>query len=93
MLNTHVENADKTDFEDERQVAELRFKWIVEIEVSGTLVADGFDIKDDADLHERLAHWMPFAYGHELGGRVLKAPDGKLVRKAQGYSEEAQPTT
>jgi hypothetical protein len=87
MLKTEVRNAEGVDWDNERQVAQTRFRWIVEIEVSGNLVMDGFDLTDDAELHDRLCRWMPFAYGHELAGRVLKAPPPELVRKVQGYTD------
>jgi hypothetical protein len=83
---TAVENADGIDWNDDAQAAQTRFKWVIEIEVAGNIVMDGFDIKDDDTLKERLMNWMPFVYGHEVAGRVLKAPPAELIRKAQGYT-------
>jgi hypothetical protein len=61
-----------------------RFKWTVEFEVDETWVADGFDLTDERAL-QMLANDLSYAYGHELGAKVLKAPKPEAVRKAQGY--------
>lgn len=66
-----------------------KYKWVVEIEVADTWVADGFDLDDDR-AHKMLAEHLPYAYGHELKARVLKAPDPDAIAKEQGYSCAAQ---
>jgi len=58
------------------------FKWVVEFEVIETWVEDGFDIDEDR-AQDMLANALPFAYGHELKAKVIKAPDPKLIEKAQ----------
>lgn len=62
----------------------MKFKWTIEIEVDETWVADGFDATDDR-MHDMLAHHLPYAYGHELGAKVLTRPPDEAVAKAQGY--------
>ena len=65
-----------------------RFKWVVEFEVDETWVTDGFELTDERAL-EMLASDLAYAYGHELGAKVIKAPDPLRVAKAQGYDSVA----
>ena len=58
------------------------FKWVVEFEVTETWVEDGFDINEDR-AQDMLANALPYAYGHELKAKVIKAPDPKYIKKAQ----------
>ena len=58
------------------------FKWVVKFEVTETWVEDGFDIDEDR-AQDMLANALPYAYGHELKAKVIKAPDPKLIEKAQ----------
>jgi hypothetical protein len=58
------------------------FKWVVEFEVTENWVEDGFDIDEDR-AQDMLANALPYAYGHELKAKVIKAPDQKLIKKAQ----------
>lgn len=60
------------------------FKWVIEIEVEKSWVADGFDM-DNERAHAMLATTLPYAYNTELKARVIKRPDPKAIRKAQGY--------
>lgn len=64
-------------------MTEKPYKWVVEFTVSSTWVEDGFDL-DDERAHRMLAEHLPYAYGHELGARVLSAPDPKRIRVEQG---------
>jgi len=61
-----------------------RFKWTIEIEVDETWVADGFDATDER-IHAMLANDLRYAYGRELGAKVIKRPPDEDVAKAQGY--------
>jgi hypothetical protein len=63
-----------------------RFKWVVEFEVDESWVADGFDLNDDR-AHEMIHRYVSYSYGHEVSGKVLRAPDPKAIRKAQGYED------
>lgn len=64
-----------------------RFKWIVEFEVDKCWVEDGFDLNNDRAL-EMLANDLQYAnVGIELGAKVLKTPDPKIIRKTQGYTD------
>lgn len=59
------------------------FKWVVEIEVEESWVADGFDMTDER-AHDMLAHTLPYAYNYELKAKVISAPEAAEIRKAQG---------
>lgn len=63
------------------------YRWTIEVWVDPTWVADGFDLKDNDRVHNMMAHTLPYAYGHEIGGMVLEGPDPKAVRKEQGYED------
>ena len=62
------------------------FKWVVEFEVTESWVADGFEIDQDRAT-EIIANALPFAHSSEFTATVLKAPDPKLIRVTQGYSD------
>lgn len=62
-----------------------KLKWTVEFEVSPNWVADGFDLTDDR-AQEMLAHDLSYAYGHELGAKVIKSPKPELIRGLQNGS-------
>jgi hypothetical protein len=61
------------------------FKWVVEFEVTETWVADGFNITQGKAI-DMMANALPYASGAEFKATVIKAPDAKLIRKTQGYS-------
>ena len=60
-------------------------KYIVELRISDTWVEDGFDIRSTQDIKDLLQRLLPFANGHEVGGRVIHAPSLKTIKKLQGY--------
>jgi hypothetical protein len=59
-------------------------KYIVELHISDTWIEDGFDIRTKDDVKDLLQRLLPFAYGHEVGGRVIHAPSLKTIKKLQG---------
>ena len=59
-------------------------KYIVELHISDTWIEDGFDIRTKQDIKDLLQRLLPFAYGHEVGGRVIHAPSVKIIKKLQG---------
>ena len=61
-----------------------RFTWVVRFSVSKKWVADGFDLNDEK-AKGLLANRLMYAYGHEYSAKVLKHPEKKRIRKAQGY--------
>lgn len=63
------------------------YKWTVEITVDPIWVADGFNLTEDR-LLDILQQELGFVCSHEVGGKVLKAPDPKQIRAEQGYKEE-----
>ena len=71
---------------DEGKVKMKTFKWVVEFEVTENWVEDGFNISETRALN-MLANALPYAYGSELSAKVIKAPDPKLIRKTQGYTD------
>lgn len=62
------------------------YKWVVEIEVTSNIVADGFDLNDER-MHDLLMRAMPYVYGHEIVARVLCAPASAEVRCGQGFKD------
>jgi hypothetical protein len=62
------------------------FKWVVEFEVTETWVEDGFNITQGRAI-DMMANALPYASGAEFKATVLKAPDAKLIRKTQGYTD------
>lgn len=52
----------------------MRYKWTIEIEVDQMWTDDGFDLKNEDDIVRMLQERLPFAYSHELGGKVIKRP-------------------
>ena len=60
-------------------------KYIVELCISNTWIEDGFDIRTKQDIKDLLQRLLPFANGHEVGGRVIHAPSLKTIKKLQGY--------
>lgn len=63
----------------------MKLKWTIEIAIDETWVADGFDINDDEAVQQMMARLLPHAYGHELGGKLIKRPPDEVVAKLQGY--------
>ncbi len=61
-----------------------RFKFVVEIEVDETWVADGFDINKE-NVKDRIGELLPFASEAEFDAKVLKAPARDSILKTQGY--------
>ncbi|MCR4308101.1 MAG: hypothetical protein NUV80_06090 [Candidatus Berkelbacteria bacterium] len=61
-----------------------KFKWTVEFTVDETWVADGFNLTDERAL-QMLSHDLQFAYEHELGAKVIKAPSKDDILRCQGY--------
>jgi hypothetical protein len=65
-----------------------RFKWVVEVAVDESWVADGFNLTNDR-ANSMLQKALPYAYSTELRARVLKAPSLTRIAKAQGYASAA----
>jgi len=65
----------------------IKLKWVVEIEVDARIVGDGFDLTDVRAVRMLKEH-LPYAFGSELGARVLEAPKESEIRKLQGASFE-----
>ena len=59
-------------------------RWTVEFAVDSSWVADGFDLTDER-AKEMLNQDLRYAYGHELGAKVLKYPSAERVARLQGY--------
>lgn len=63
--------------------AKRRFKWVIEINVAKLWVEDGFDLTNE-NVSERVRVLLPYAAGHEITARVIRAPKKSDVKKAQG---------
>lgn len=61
------------------------YKWTVEIEIADTWVADGVDLTSER-MHDLICHAFPYAYGHELKAKTIKAPSDESIAKEQGYA-------
>lgn len=75
------------DVDDEAVAARTEFSWTVRFTVSGTWVADGFDLDHERAL-EMLRGDIGCAHEHELCAQVLEAPPPSYVRAIQGGREE-----
>lgn len=64
------------------------FKWVVEIQVKQSWIADGFNM-DNERAHDMLAHTLPGAYGYELRAKVIAAPPLEEILRKQGYTGES----
>jgi len=62
-----------------------KFKWVVEFEVTENWVADGFEV-DQRRAFNMIESVLPYASGLEIKATVKKAPEAKLIRTAQGYT-------
>jgi hypothetical protein len=62
-----------------------KIKWVVEFEVDEKWIADGFNMTNQKAMG-MLENVLPFASGAEFKATVIKAPDNKLIRKIQGYT-------
>jgi hypothetical protein len=62
------------------------FIWVVEFEVTENWVEDGFNLTRER-AKDMIANALPFAHGSELNAKVIKAPNPKLIRKTQGYTD------
>lgn len=68
---------------------EGKYSWVVRFDVDPTWVADGFELSKDEQAKSMLETRLPFAYGSELGAKVLNRPDPEAVAKEQGYADAA----
>ena len=63
----------------------MKLKYIVEVSIDKTWIDAGFDLRTKQDIKDILQRILPYAHGHEVGGRVIHAPSLKIVKKIQGY--------
>jgi hypothetical protein len=70
---------------DDEPNPERFYRWLCEIEVNETWVADGFNLTDDR-LKEMVASDLTMAHSVEFRARVFHAPPEDSVARAQGYS-------
>ncbi len=62
-----------------------KFKWLVEIEVDPTWIADGYDLQA-VDVQEAIREYsLGYAYPDEVKVKVLKKPNKKRILKEQGF--------
>jgi hypothetical protein len=62
----------------------MKLKWVVEFSVDETWIMDGFELTKDRAL-DILSNDLKYANITELGARILKSPDKKIIRKLRGY--------
>ena len=61
-----------------------KLRWTVEFAVDSSWVADGFNFTDER-AKRMLNYDLSGAYGHEIGAKILSAPDPLKIAKLQGY--------
>lgn len=67
-----------------------KIKYVVELAIDSTWIADGFDIRTNKDVKDLLQQLLPYAYGYEVSGRVISKPKLSIVKKLQGYTKWKQ---
>lgn len=63
-----------------------KLKWTIEIQVEDIWVQDGFNLEGEEgeqEIVEMLQQRLPYAFGCELGAKILSAPDPKIIRFLQ----------
>ena len=65
-----------------------KFKWTVEFTVDRSWVEDGFNLTGER-AHDMIANALSYAFNHEIGARVIKAPTDNQIARAQGYKSAA----
>lgn len=66
----------------------MKFKWTVEFTVDKSWVADGFNLTEER-AQDMIASALSAAYNHEIGAKVIAAPDADKIARAQGYKSAA----
>lgn len=61
------------------------FKWVLEIEIDETWVADGYEATADRVKEAILSYSLGYAYDYEVKTKLLKKPLKRDIRRAQGY--------
>jgi hypothetical protein len=59
-------------------------KYVIEISIADEWIADGFDIRNGHDIVDIMQRVLPYANGHEIGGKVIKAPSIEKIKQLQG---------
>lgn len=62
-------------------------KYIIEIQIANTWIADGFNISTNQDVKDLLRQLLPYAYDHEVKGKVIHKPDIKVIKRLQGCTK------
>lgn len=62
------------------------YEWTVRIRVTGTWVADGFDLTADR-MQAMVLSDLRYAHDHEIECEVVKAPAAADIRREQGYRD------
>jgi hypothetical protein len=75
-----LDDLEDLDAEEDAEAiaAHTTFTWTVEFKVSGTWVADGFNLTDDRAM-TMLRNALGWARDDELGARVLAAPPAEAT--------------
>ncbi|MCK5606939.1 hypothetical protein KAR91_33865 [Candidatus Pacearchaeota archaeon] len=61
------------------------FKWTIEIQAHRDVVEDGLELTDDR-ARQMVEEGFPLCMGHDFKIKVVKRPDQREIRKAQGYT-------
>lgn len=71
------------DVDDEAVAARTEFSWTVRFTVSGTWVADGFDLGHERAM-DMLRRDLAYAEEHEVSAQVLESPPPATIQAMQG---------
>lgn len=74
---------------NEKYLTGKRYTWLVEFETTDTWVADGFNL-DDEDAEEMLHKRLPFAFGEEIGAKVIRRLTEEQIKAADLSVEERE---
>jgi hypothetical protein len=68
------------------------FTWTLEVQVAECWVEDGFDF-NESHVRWLKENLIDYAYSNEVEVRVVKAPNPRAIRIAQGYQDDGEATS
>lgn len=80
----------EAEMDDETKAALQRFRWIVEFEVAGTWVANGFIMSSD-EAQDMIQKRLWYAREDEVSGKILMSPPLDDIAVCQGYKGASDP--
>ena len=59
-------------------------KWVVEIQVEESWIADGFNLTEER-LHNMVSKDLAYIFSTEIKTKILNKPSTQRIKKLQGY--------